>query len=1154
MKPSETRVADKYKATEGRVLISGTQALVRLPLMQKRIDQDAGLNTAGFISGYRGSPLGAYDTELWRAQTLLAEHNIVFQPGVNEDLAATAIWGTQQLGLFPGAKYDGVFSLWYGKGPGVDRSGDAFKHANLAGTASKGGVIVAFGDDHGAKSSTLAHQSEQSLIAAMIPILNPATIEDILDFGIFGWAMSRYAGVWVGLKCVNELVESSASIELPSQQPHFTTPANMPMPPGGIHIRMGHEPIETERRLHRHKLPMVQAFARTNHIDKYIWNGPKKRLGIVTTGKAYLDVRQALTRLGIDEQRGQSLGIGIYKVGLTWPIEPDGMKAFASGYQELLFVEEKRPLIEDQAARLLYGTNAGRLPVIVGKTSEHGEMLLPSDGMLDPGQIAHVIGARLKSLGAIDDALQARLDHNKHLLRPLTVSDFGVSRRPYFCAGCPHNSSTKVPAGSHAMAGIGCSYMAVWMDRETVTSVHMGAEGANWNGIAPFTATPHVFQNIGDGTYYHSGLMAIRAAVSSGVNITYKILFNDAVAMTGGQPFDGPLTVPQISRQVSAEGVHKVAVVTDEPNKYPPDSGFAPGVTIHHRDELQTVQEDLRNTKGATILIYDQTCAAEKRRRRKRHEYPDPPKRVFINDAVCEGCGDCTVKSNCVSVLPLETEFGRKRQIDQSACNKDYSCVNGFCPSFVTVHGGQLRKPKKTHDIEDLLREIPDPDQEPSKPSYAIIIAGIGGTGVVTIGTILGMAAHLEGKGTSIFDMTGLAQKNGAVISHIRITDDPRDLHAARVGSGEADLLLGCDLIVSATSDALQTVQRDQTRAIINSNLVPTGDFQQNTDIDFHETGFTNILNNTFGDTNIDFVDATRLALTLAGDSIATNLFMVGYACQKGLLPLSPASIVNAIEANNIAVESNKRNFSLGRLAAYRPEVMPSKPNTAQLPDAHVPPKDRLQKTIERHAAFLTEYQNASYTKQYTAFVAKVKTKETEKTGHASDLTEVVAKSLFKLMAYKDEYEVARLYTNGQFIRKLNEQFEGKHKLRYHLSPPLFAPIDPVSGEPKKLEFGPWVFVAFRMLAALKQLRGTVFDIFGYTHERKIEKQLVTTYKNTVLNLLDNLTAENLALATQIADLPQMIRGYGHVKLKNLARVQAEERALLARFGKVSKQ
>ncbi len=1138
---------DKYTLTKGRIFLSGTQALARLPLMQRQLDIEAGLGTAGYISGYRGSPLGAYDRELWRIKELLSENDIVFQPGVNEDLAATAIWGTQQSVLFPEPKYDGVFSIWYGKGPGVDRSGDVFKHANLAGTSQYGGVLAVFGDDHGAKSSTLAHQSEQALVASMIPVLAPATVGEILDFGLIGWAMSRFAGVWVGLKCVNEVVESTASVDLPSVQHSFMLPEDAMLPEGGINIRMDFEPLQAEQRLLNYKLPLTLAFARANKLDKVVFDGDQKRLGIVAAGKAYNDVRQALEQLGIDEDRARDLGIGLYKVGLTWPIEPTGMKAFSRGFDVLLFIEEKRALIEDQVARLLYDLPPSDRPKIYGKLDEKGARLLPSDGTLDVSTVFRAISRCFKHLDMVDQTLQTQID-NHDKLSASEVLATATKRLPYFCSGCPHNTSTKVPENSIAMAGIGCSFMAIWMNRNTVTSVQMGGEGANWNGIAPFTGTEHVFQNLGDGTYFHSGLMAIRAAVSSGVNITYKILFNDAVAMTGGQPVDGNLTVPQIVRQVEAEGVTRIIVVTDEPEKYGKQNSLLPGTKVYHRRALDDVQNELKKTPGTTILIYDQTCAAEKRRRRKRKQYPDKAIRAFINDAVCEGCGDCSVKSNCVSILPLETRFGRKRQIDQSSCNKDYSCVNGFCPSFVTVHGGKLRKAQNRDFDTGLFDSLPEPKLPLLDGPFGAVVTGIGGTGVVTIGALLGMAAHIEGKGASIFDITGLAQKNGAVLSHLRISDRPDDIHAVSIGVGEANLLLGCDLVVSGESDVLRTISPGNTHAIINSNMVPTGDFQLDGDVDFQKSKVMRAISGMAGDDCTNFIDATSLATSLMGDSIATNMFMVGYAWQKGMLPLSREAIEQAIEINNVAVDSNKRAFCWGRLAACDLQKVITEAIPASISTETSARPEGLEESVAWRTEFLTDYKDRAYGQQYSDFVELVKKAELKNAGKKTGLADAVARSLFKLMAYKDEYEIARLFTNGAFEQKVNSQFDGDFRLRFHLAPPLLARRDPTTGEPRKMAFGPWVLWVFKFLRRMKGLRGTPFDLFGYTEERKIERQLIKDYQTDILSLLGNLTVENHACAIEFADWPMEIKGFGHVKMRNFARAQDQKERLLKNF------
>ncbi|MBL4575991.1 MAG: indolepyruvate ferredoxin oxidoreductase family protein [Opitutaceae bacterium] len=1140
MQLKQVDLSDKYDAKEGKILLSGTQALVRLPLLQHDCDITAGHNTEGYISGYRGSPLGAYDSELTRAKKHLDANGIYFQPGVNEELAATAVWGTQQVTLFPGARIDGVFSIWYGKGPGVDRSDDVFKHANLAGTSKYGGVLVVVGDDHSAKSSTLAHQSEQALVSAMIPILNPSSVEDILTFGMYGWALSRYAGVWVGLKCVNETLETTVSLDIDTVNTTPALPDYISPSPDGIHIRMGYEPLAAEQRLMRYKMPLIHKFMQANQLDKVIFSGNKKKIGIITAGKAYQDVRETLRILGIDNARAKELGLGLYKLALTWPIEPEGLLSFATDYDEILVVEEKRALIEDQVARLLYDLRDHR-PRLVGKRDDTSTTLLPADGILSPDIIASALVARLDRMNILDDKTRALYEDFISSQNEVNIAPQDISRTPYFCSGCPHNRSTKIPEGSQALAGIGCSYMAVWINRDTLSSVQMGGEGANWNGIAPFTDTAHIFQNMGDGTYFHSGILSIRAAVSCETNITYKILFNDAVAMTGGQPLDGQLTVPQLSWQVCKEGVGKIVVVTDDPEKYSNKDDFAPGVTIHHRRELDVVQRMLRKIPGTTILIYDQTCAAEKRRKRKRKEYPDPRKRLYINPSVCEGCGDCSEKSNCVSIQPLETELGRKRQIDQSACNKDYSCENGFCPSFVTVYGGQLAKADKTANMEGEKAKLKIPVQAPITASYNILITGIGGTGVITIGAILGMAAHLEEKNCSIFDMTGLAQKNGTVMSYLRIAESGSPLHAPRISRNETDLLLGCDLIVSGSKDVLRTLQAGRAKAVINSTLIPTGQFQENGDIDFQSGSFVKILTEKTGPDAIHFIEATTIATSLMGDSIASNLFLVGYACQAGFLPLSIGAILRAIEINGIAIENNKKAFMLGRLFHQNPDALDYK----QEKQAFLTDYDDI---VAHRSELLTKFQNEQYAIRYQKALDRIRSIEQEKTPDCEGLATAAAITLHKLMSYKDEYEVARLYSHPDFKRRIREQFNGDYTLRLNLAPPSLSRRDPSTGEPMKREFGPWIFPALSILAKFKFLRGTILDPFGHTKERRAEREIITDFETILSTVMNKLTPDNHQLALQIIKLPQKIRGFGPVKERNMALIKKQMAQLLAQY------
>ncbi len=1145
---------DKYALERGRVYLTGIQALVRLPMMQRQRDVAAGLNTAGFISGYRGSPLGGYDQALWKAKPFLKRSHIHFQPGVNEDMAATAVWGTQQVNLFKGARYDGVFSIWYGKGPGVDRCGDVFKHGNAAGSSAHGGVLLVAGDDHGAQSSTLAHQSEHMFMAAMIPVLSPASVQEYLDFGLIGFAMSRYSGCWVAFTAVTDTVESSASVSIDPTELRINLPTDFAMPPGGLNIRWPEDRIGIEWRLHEHKAYAALAFARANKIDRIIIDSPKPRFGIITTGKSYLDVRQALDDLGIDEQHAAQIGLRLYKVGMSWPLEREGARHFAEGLEEVLVVEEKRALIENQLKEQLYNWREDVRPRVIGKFDEQRQWILPSAGELTPAGIAKVIASRIARFHT-SPRIQERVAFIEAKERQLTGDKPKVERVPYFCSGCPHNTSTRVPEGSRAVAGIGCHYMALWMNRETETFTQMGGEGVPWIGQAPFTDETHIFANLGDGTYYHSGLMAIRAAVAAKVNITYKILYNDAVAMTGGQPVEGQLTVPEITQQVYGEGVKKIVIVTDEPDKYPVGTEFATGVTIRHRDELDAVQRELRDIEGCTVLVYDQTCAAEKRRRRKRGTFPDPAKRVFINEAVCEGCGDCSVKSNCVSVEPLETEYGRKRQINQSSCNKDFSCVKGFCPSFVTVHGGGLRKVTsgKTRDagtkLVDPFAGLPLPELPRLEGPYSILVTGIGGTGVVTIGALLGMAAHIEQRGVSVLDMTGLAQKGGAVMSHVRLAATPDELQAVRISAGGAQVLIGCDMVVAASADALNRIAKGQTRAVVNSHLAPTAAFTLDPDTDFQNGALMGAIRRAAGDNLTEFAPATEIATALMGDAIATNLFMLGYAFQRGLIPISLEAIERAIELNDVAIETNKRTLAWGRLYAHDPKAVeaiarPTQP--AALAQPHF--AATFDEIVADRVAYLTDYQDKAYAERYAALVRRAASVERERAKGRTGLAEAVARYLFKLMAYKDEYEVARLYTNGSFLQKLNTQFEGDFKLEFHLAPPLLAKRDPTSGELQKRAYGPWIFSAFKLLARLKGLRGGKLDIFGYTPERRMERQLIEDYFATVEEVLGSLDADNHRLAVALAEVPEHIRGFGHVKDRHLKEAKAKEATLLAAF------
>jgi indolepyruvate ferredoxin oxidoreductase len=1161
---------DKYTQQQGRAFLTGTQALVRLPLQQRMRDARAGLNTAGYVSGYRGSPMGNVDLTAMKARKYLEAQHIRFHPGLNEDLAATSIWGTQQVNLFPGAQYDGVFGMWYGKGPGVDRCGDVFKHANMAGTSPHGGVLVLAGDDHAAKSSTTAHQSEHILKACGIPVLYPSSVQEYLDYGLHGWAMSRYTGLWVAMKCVTDLVESGASVDLDPDRVQITIPTDFELPPDGLNIRWPDAVLAQEARMNNYKWYAALAYARANQLNRIIWDSPHARIGIITAGKSYLDTRQALADLGIDEQVARDIGIRLYKIGMTWPLEAEGVRQFAQGLEEILVVEEKRQILEYQLKEELYNWRDDVRPRVVGKFDDtgewsnshregHGHWLLPATYELNPALIARAIASRISRYFAghpIEAKVRERIAYleAREAALKVTAPDPNRDRLPHFCSGCPHNTSTKVPEGSRALAGIGCHYMALWMDRETATFTHMGGEGVTWLGCAPFTSEKHVFANLGDGTYFHSGILAIRAAVSAKVNITYKILYNDAVAMTGGQHVDGPLDPAMISRQIAAEGVKPIIVVTDEPDKYPPVTNWAPGVTIRHRSELDAVQRELRECPGVSAIIYDQTCASEKRRRRKRKEYPDPAKRVVINEAVCEGCGDCSVQSNCLSVEPLETEFGRKRVINQSSCNKDYSCVNGFCPSFVTVEGGQLKKPKKAQATTDkpapTAADLPHPSLPGTAEPYGIIVTGVGGTGVITVGQILAMAAHLEGKGCTVLDMSGLAQKGGPVLSHVRLADRQDQLFSTRVGTGGADVVIGCDEIVTAGSDALSRMGEGRTHAVVNATGSPTAAFVRNPDWQYPVGAAEREIRQACGADRVDVIDAGRIATALMGDAIATNLFMLGYAWQKGWVPLSEASIARAIVLNGVSVDFNQQAFVWGRIAAHNLATVEALARAAaptQVIEFKRAPS--LEKLIERRVAFLTAYQNAAYARQYSDFVAQVRAAEMRVAGEGAPLrlTEAVIRNLFKLMAYKDEYEVARLHTDPAFAAKIAGMFEGDYKLKFHLAPPLLARHDD-RGHLVKREYGQWMRSAFGILAKLRGLRGTVFDPFGYTGERRTERALIARYRENLSALLPALSSDNLAQVVQLASIPEDIRGYGHVKARHLQAAQAKEAELLAQL------
>ncbi len=1147
---------DKYVATSGKIYLSGIQALVRLPMLQRLRDAAAGLNTAGFISGYRGSPLGMLDEALWKAEKHLDRHHVKFVPGVNEDLAATAVWGTQTVDLIGPARYDGVFSMWYGKGPGIDRCGDVFKHMNHAGTAKHGGVLLVAGDDHGAYSSTLPHQSDHLFSACMIPVLYPCNVQDYLDLGLHAWAMSRYSGCAVGFKALADTVESTASVDADPFRLTISYPQDFQMPDGGLNARLSTDTLGVQARkqealMQDYKIYAAMAYARANKLNRTTIDSPGARLGIIASGKSYLDVLEALEELGIDEALAADIGIRLYKVAMVWPLEPEGVREFAQGLDEILVVEEKRQVVEYQLKEQLYNWREDVRPRVIGKFDEKGEWaghprgdwLLTSKADFSVAQIARVIAGRIARFHT-SDRIKARLSFLEAKEQVLTRAVHTPPRPAWYCSGCPHNTSTKVPDGSFALAGIGCHVMAtaIYPAFNKLTT-HMGGEGAPWIGQSAFSQVPHVFQNLGDGTYFHSGYLAIRAAVAARVNITYKILYNDAVAMTGGQPVDGTISVRQIAQQMAAEGVKRIALVTEDLSRYADRAGLPEFISLNDRKDMDAVQRELRAVQGVSVLIYDQTCAAEKRRRRKKKELPEPPQRMLINDAVCEGCGDCGTQSNCTSILPLETEFGRKRIIDQSSCNKDYSCVKGFCPSFVTVTGGTPKKAKVAKATDEGFAALPEPVPASCDAPYNILINGIGGTGVITIGALLGMAGHLEGKGVSVLDMTGMSQKNGSVTSHVRIAATPEAIRAQRIATGEADLVLGCDMLTAGAQDAIGKMRPGRTHAVINTHEQPTGHFAQQPNWQYPASEVEALIDESVGG-SVDYIDATRLATALMGDSIATNLFMLGYACQKGKLPLSPAAILRAIELNGVAIDANQRAFRWGRraavdLQAVERAAVPAQSVTLQLPSS-------LATLVRRRIEFLSAYQNAAYAAQYAALVEEVKLAEA-RLGKTDRLAKAVANSLFKLMAYKDEYEVARLYTDGRFSDQLAQQFDGKLTLRFNLAPPLFSKKDG-NGRLVKAEYGSWVWHAFGLLARFKGLRGTRLDVFGWTAERKMERQLIIDYRGLVKSLLATLDVDKLPLAAEIAALPMQVRGFGHVKEAAVARYRAELDQALQRY------
>lgn len=1128
---TEYKLSDNLTATHGRVFLTGTQALLRMMLAQKRADERRGLNTAGFVTGYRGSPLGGVDMTMWRNQDLLDQHGLRFLPAVNEDLAATIVMGTQQAGAHEDRKVDGVFSMWYGKGPGVDRAGDALHHGNAAGASRHGGVLLVVGDDHTAASSSIPHASEASLAAWRIPVVNPASIEEYERFGLWGWALSRYAGTWVAFKAVTETVESGRSFSL-EPSPDFSLPQGDPHAGTLEYSAQEFLTPDMETRMMA-RLEAVKAFSRFHRLDRLADPAPDAKVGIVSTGKAFLDTVEALERLRSQAGDPGLLPIRHYKVGLVWPLDKQGLAEFAKGLDHILIIEEKHTLIESQIKDLAF--NKKTRPSVCGRRDLEDNPLVPGSGQLQPDIVStalrhwlsQVVGASLHAANKV-----------RHETLPPLPSSVSLTRRPYFCSGCPHSTSTRVPEGSQALGGVGCHYMATWMDRSTAGLTQMGGEGADWIGLSPYIRTPHIFQNMGEGTYFHSGYLAIRQSIAAKANITYKILFNDAVAMTGGQAVDGVLSVPQICQQLRGEGVEHIVITADDPERY---KGVAlpAGVKVHHRRALDQVQRGLRAIPGVTVLIHDQVCAAEKRRRRKHKTYPDPARRLVINTAVCEGCGDCGVQSNCLSLMPVETPLGRKRAIDQSSCNKDYTCVDGFCPSFVSVIGGRPRRKADTGGVdaallENQIRNVPTPDFTQTCGITNVLVVGVGGTGVVTVGAVLAMAAHLQGRAASVLDITGLAQKGGAVVSHVRLSPNSDTTGSVRIDKGEANVAIVSDPVAGSTAQVLSMLRHGHTRTVVNRWVAPTAEFTHDPDVDMSVEPMLRIIEATAGPDSTSVLDAHTLAQQHFGDSILANMMLLGFVWQCGGIPLTEAAIMRALELNGVAVQKNQDAFRLGRLAAHQPDTL-SVGTQAQKPTPVIHASESLADVKSRCLESLTAYQNRAWAQRWLHVVEAVAQAESRVHPHRPPrLAAKAGKSLHKLMTYKDEYEVARLFSNGDFRRQLADEFEGEYSLQFHLAPPLLARRDPRTGIPRKVTFGPWLEKSFAALAHGKHLRGSWLDVFGYTHERRTERRLVRDYSEALLTMSEQLSAHNFGAALELAELPMQIRGFGHIKLRNV--------------------
>lgn len=1136
MEMRQVTLDDRYTATSGEVLLNGAQALLVAMMRQSRLDRRNGIKSAGFISGYRGSPLSSVDTEAWSASRHLAVENIRFQPGINEDLALTAVWGTQQVVLDPKATVDGVFGLWYGKGAGLDRCGDVLRHAHGAGSSRRGGVLVVSGDDHALKSSSQAYHSEPTFMDLQMPVLYPANIQEVLDYALLGWAMSRQSGCYVGFKVLAEHVNSTAVVDVGLDRVRVT---DLDLPEANDRwIRWPDPWPEVERRLLEVKLPAALAFARANDINRVVASAHTPRLGIVTSGKSYLDVVQALSLVDLTPAQAAERGISILKIGMPWPADEQLLKAFCREHPVVLVVEEKRDLIEAQIRSALYSLPDGQRPAVLGRFDRNGAPLFPSVGELDGELVLRALGPEVGDL--LDERRRALLLRGSE--RRLPLARIMPPRAPYFCSGCPHSTSTRVPEGSRALGGVGCHFMATGMDRSTDTFTQMGGEGVPWIGTAPFTDTPHVFVNLGEGTYYHSGSLAIRASVAAGVNVTYKILYNDAIAMTGGQPVEGTLRVADIARQLTAEGVDRIEIVSEDPDALIAQGPIPTGIRVHHRDTLLEVESDLAKTSGVSALIYDQACATEKRRRRKRRKMAPAPRRILINERVCEGCGDCSVQSNCLSVVPVETDYGRKRAIDQASCNQDYSCVEGFCPSFVSLEGATLRRSQGGLPAES-ADDLPEPDLPSLEEgaSYDIFVAGVGGTGIVTVSALLAMAAFVEGKHCSVFDKLGMAQKYGAVHGHVRIAKSAEALDAVKIPAGRAALMIAGDLRVATEPGILEMVDRRSGALVVASEQAIGGEFVRNPDHDFQAARMTKALRELeVRETNL--FPARDYARRFLGDEVAANLILLGHAWQKGFIPLELSSIERAIELNGAAVVLNKAAFRLGRLHAVRPEALIERPKPSRIRPAAL----SWQELADRRQAELIRYQDRRYATRFRALVDATAEAEARVVGIAGELAHTVAENFSKLMAYKDEYEVARLYSDPAFLRQVHDTFEDGARPAFYLAAPFLAKRDPMTGLPRKRRFGPWLIHVFRALAKLKFLRGTSFDLFGRHPDRREERALVDRYEADIRAALQSLSAETRSDIVRLAALPAGIRGYGHIKKRSIEEADRKREGILA--------